>query len=74
MLDLSYTAPKPKLISGAKHDWELVIGMEVHAQVASNAKLFSAASTAFGKRAQRKCLFRGRRDARDAACDQRVLR
>ena len=46
MLDLSYTAPKPKLISGAKHDWELVIGMEVHAQVASNAKLFSAASTA----------------------------
>ena len=49
MLDLSYTAPKPKLISGAKHDWELVIGMEVHAQVASNAKLFSAASTAFGK-------------------------
>ena len=48
MLDLSYTAPKPKLISGAKHDWELVIGMEVHAQVASNAKLFSAASTAFG--------------------------
>ena len=48
MLDLSYTAPKPKLISGAKHDWELVIGMEVHAQVASNAKLFSAASTVFG--------------------------
>ncbi len=48
MLDLSYTTPKPKLISGAKHDWELVIGMEVHAQVASNAKLFSAASTAFG--------------------------
>ena len=48
MLDLSYTAPKPILISGAKHDWELVIGMEVHAQVASNAKLFSAASTAFG--------------------------
>ena len=48
MLDLTYTAPKPKIISGAKHDWELVIGMEVHAQVSSRAKLFSGASTAFG--------------------------
>jgi aspartyl-tRNA(Asn)/glutamyl-tRNA(Gln) amidotransferase subunit B len=48
MLDLTYTAPVPKVISGAKHDWELVIGMEIHAQVASNAKLFSGASTAFG--------------------------
>ncbi len=48
MLDLTYEAPKPKVIAGAKHDWELVIGMEVHAQVASNAKLFSGASTCFG--------------------------
>ncbi len=48
MLDLTYDAPKPKVIAGAKHDWELVIGMEVHAQVASNAKLFSGASTQFG--------------------------
>ena len=48
MLDLTYEAPKPKVIAGAKHDWELVIGMEVHAQVASNAKLFSGASTTFG--------------------------
>ena len=48
MLDLTYEAPKPKVISGAKHDWELVIGMEVHAQVASKAKLFSGASTKFG--------------------------
>ncbi|MDU8911131.1 Asp-tRNA(Asn)/Glu-tRNA(Gln) amidotransferase subunit GatB [Aestuariicoccus sp. MJ-SS9] len=48
MLDLSYEAPKPKVIAGAKHDWELVIGMEVHAQVASKAKLFSGASTQFG--------------------------
>jgi aspartyl-tRNA(Asn)/glutamyl-tRNA(Gln) amidotransferase subunit B len=48
MLDLAYTLPKPKIISGAKHDWELVIGMEIHAQVASNAKLFSGASTAVG--------------------------
>jgi aspartyl-tRNA(Asn)/glutamyl-tRNA(Gln) amidotransferase subunit B len=48
MLDLAFEAPKPKVISGASHDWELVIGMEVHAQVASQAKLFSGASTAFG--------------------------
>ena len=48
MLDLSYEAPKPKVIAGAKYDWELVIGMEVHAQVASEAKLFSGASTKFG--------------------------
>ncbi|MTJ03351.1 MAG: Asp-tRNA(Asn)/Glu-tRNA(Gln) amidotransferase subunit GatB [Sediminimonas qiaohouensis] len=48
MLDLTYAPPKPKVIAGAKHDWELVIGMEVHAQVASRAKLFSGASTQFG--------------------------
>ncbi|VDS09744.1 Aspartyl/glutamyl-tRNA(Asn/Gln) amidotransferase subunit B [Paracoccus haematequi] len=49
MLDhLSFTAPQPKTIAGAKGDWELVIGLEVHAQVASNAKLFSGASTGFG--------------------------
>jgi len=39
---------KAKLIKGATGDWEVVIGMEVHAQVASNAKLFSGASTEFG--------------------------
>jgi aspartyl-tRNA(Asn)/glutamyl-tRNA(Gln) amidotransferase subunit B len=48
MLDLTYELPKPKVISGAKHDWELVIGLEIHAQVSSNAKLFSGASTKFG--------------------------
>ena len=37
-----------KLIKGATGDWEVVIGMEVHAQVTSNAKLFSGASTEFG--------------------------
>jgi aspartyl-tRNA(Asn)/glutamyl-tRNA(Gln) amidotransferase subunit B len=36
------------LIKGATGDWEMVIGLEVHAQVTSNAKLFSGASTAFG--------------------------
>jgi len=39
---------KSKLIKGASGDWEVVIGMEVHAQVTSQAKLFSDASTAFG--------------------------
>jgi len=48
MLDLTYTPPAPKRIAGAREDWELVIGMEVHAQVASRAKLFSGASTEFG--------------------------
>ena len=49
MLDhLAFETPKPKVISGATGDWELVIGMEVHAQVASKAKLFSGASTLFG--------------------------
>ncbi|HVZ91484.1 MAG TPA: Asp-tRNA(Asn)/Glu-tRNA(Gln) amidotransferase subunit GatB [Rhizomicrobium sp.] len=37
-----------KLIKGASGDWEVVIGMEVHAQVLSDSKLFSGASTAFG--------------------------
>jgi aspartyl-tRNA(Asn)/glutamyl-tRNA(Gln) amidotransferase subunit B len=35
-------------IHGATGDWEVVIGLEVHAQVVSNAKLFSGASTEFG--------------------------
>ncbi len=48
MLDLSYEPPAPKVIQGAREDWELVIGLEVHAQVASKAKLFSGASTLFG--------------------------
>ncbi|PLW77324.1 Asp-tRNA(Asn)/Glu-tRNA(Gln) amidotransferase subunit GatB [Cohaesibacter celericrescens] len=37
-----------KLIKGATGDWEVVIGMEIHAQVASEAKLFSGSSTEFG--------------------------
>jgi aspartyl-tRNA(Asn)/glutamyl-tRNA(Gln) amidotransferase subunit B len=39
---------KSKLIKGATGDWEVVIGMEIHAQVTSRSKLFSGASTAFG--------------------------
>jgi aspartyl-tRNA(Asn)/glutamyl-tRNA(Gln) amidotransferase subunit B len=41
-------AKKSKLIRGATGDWEVVIGLEVHAQVTSQSKLFSGASTAFG--------------------------
>src|SRR2546423_3526020 len=37
-----------KLIKGQTGDWEVVIGMEVHAQVTSKSKLFSGASTEFG--------------------------
>jgi len=35
-------------IQGATGEWEVVIGLEVHAQITSNAKLFSGAATAFG--------------------------
>lgn len=35
-------------IKGETGEWEVVIGLEVHAQVTSNAKLFSGAATAFG--------------------------
>jgi aspartyl-tRNA(Asn)/glutamyl-tRNA(Gln) amidotransferase subunit B len=42
------SAATHKLIKGQTGDWEVVIGMEIHAQVTSNAKLFSGASTAFG--------------------------
>jgi aspartyl-tRNA(Asn)/glutamyl-tRNA(Gln) amidotransferase subunit B len=37
-----------KLLRGSTGDWEVVIGMEIHAQVTSNSKLFSGASTTFG--------------------------
>ena len=36
------------LVSGRTGDWEIVIGMEVHAQVVSNSKLFSGSSAVFG--------------------------
>ncbi|HEV2745832.1 MAG TPA: Asp-tRNA(Asn)/Glu-tRNA(Gln) amidotransferase subunit GatB [Allosphingosinicella sp.] len=41
-------AAAPYRIHGATGEWEVVIGLEVHAQVTSNAKLFSGASTEFG--------------------------
>jgi len=45
---MSAAATKNKLIKGETGDWEVVIGMEVHAQVLSQSKLFSGASTEFG--------------------------
>ena len=39
---------KSKLIEGRTGSWEIVLGLEVHAQVASNAKLFSGAAVGFG--------------------------
>src|SRR5213596_1519469 len=44
----SMSATSSKLIKGATGDWEVVIGLEIHAQVTSNSKLFSGASTEFG--------------------------
>src|SRR5271163_897799 len=40
--------PSAKLMKGATGDWEVIVGLEVHAQVTSRSKLFSAASAAFG--------------------------
>ncbi|MFN3687916.1 Asp-tRNA(Asn)/Glu-tRNA(Gln) amidotransferase subunit GatB [Salinarimonas sp.] len=37
-----------KLVKGATGDWEIIVGMEIHAQVTSQAKLFSGAATRFG--------------------------
>ncbi|HMN39139.1 MAG TPA: Asp-tRNA(Asn)/Glu-tRNA(Gln) amidotransferase subunit GatB [Hyphomicrobium sp.] len=48
MHDKTKASKASNLIPGATGDWEVVIGMEVHAQVASQSKLFSGSSTAFG--------------------------
>src|ERR1700723_1310576 len=45
---MSATAASSKLVKGATADWEVIVGLEVHAQVTSRSKLFSGASTAFG--------------------------
>jgi aspartyl-tRNA(Asn)/glutamyl-tRNA(Gln) amidotransferase subunit B len=42
------SAASANLIKGVSGDWEMVIGLEVHAQVTSKSKLFSGASTEFG--------------------------
>jgi aspartyl-tRNA(Asn)/glutamyl-tRNA(Gln) amidotransferase subunit B len=45
---MSAQSKPDRLIKGTTGDWEVVVGMEVHAQVTSKSKLFSGASTAFG--------------------------
>ena len=47
LIDTRTPDPK-KFIKGATGDWEIVMGLEVHAQVTSEAKLFSGSSTEFG--------------------------
>ena len=42
------TARPDQIVRGEKADWEIIVGLEVHAQVTSNAKLFSGASAAYG--------------------------
>ncbi|HET7718051.1 MAG TPA: Asp-tRNA(Asn)/Glu-tRNA(Gln) amidotransferase subunit GatB [Bauldia sp.] len=48
MNDAPRGSSRQKLVKGATGDFEVVVGLEVHAQVTSNAKLFSGAPTAFG--------------------------
>ena len=48
MLSETRNAAQHQLIGGATGSWEVVIGMEVHAQVTSKSKLFSGASAEFG--------------------------
>src|SRR4051812_30973929 len=45
---MSVQSKATKLLRGTTGDWEVIIGLEVHAQVTSQSKLFSGASTAFG--------------------------
>ena len=46
---MTNTGQNSNYISGKTGDWEIVIGLEIHAQVLSSSKLFSGASTEFGK-------------------------
>src|ERR1700742_5218482 len=50
-------APVNKTIKGQTGDWEIVVGMEVHAQILSNSKLFSGAATEFGAEANSQVSF-----------------
>jgi aspartyl-tRNA(Asn)/glutamyl-tRNA(Gln) amidotransferase subunit B len=49
MTSLDIRSARPdQLVRGDKADWEIIVGLEVHAQVSSQAKLFSGASAAYG--------------------------
>ena len=60
------------IVQGDTGDWEVVIGLEVHAQVSSNAKLFSGSRHGLRRRAQLPGLADRRGHARHAAGDQRL--
>ena len=47
-MSMTDTKPNSKLIEGRTGPWEIVMGLEIHAQVASKAKLFSGAAVGFG--------------------------
>jgi len=48
MFTAERVADKKDWLSGRDHDWEIILGLEIHAQVASKSKLFSGAATEFG--------------------------
>src|SRR5499425_1302710 len=49
MTELDVRSARPdQLVAGDKGQWEIIVGLEVHAQVTSQAKLFSGASAAYG--------------------------
>ena len=48
MVESGVSAPDDHLIAGASGPWEVVVGIEIHAQVISKSKLFSGAATAYG--------------------------
>ena len=48
MTNAEQKEPIPQIIQGTAAKWEIVVGMEVHAQIKSKAKLFSEAATDFG--------------------------
>ena len=48
MINKQQKEPQPQTIEGTLSTWEVVIGMEVHAQIKSDSKLFSESSTVFG--------------------------
>ena len=50
MLENIWSKILNNLIKGKKYDWELVIGLEIHAQVKSKSKLFSSSPTKFGSK------------------------
>jgi aspartyl-tRNA(Asn)/glutamyl-tRNA(Gln) amidotransferase subunit B len=47
-METNMTGANSRLVKGATGDWEIIVGLEVHAQVTSKSKLFSGASTEFG--------------------------